>query len=132
MTGDCCANSTAISSRAGLSAVLANVKLALLRPAAPMLIELRMHLRHLAEVEQLPGRFVETAAGGTDEKLAAPLAPLKAPLDAALAGTRPLGDKVDGMRPLVRVVDDDALARQLIARAWTRGPMTCSPTRSSR
>jgi CheY-like chemotaxis protein len=100
-----------------MSVRTANRKLTQLRPATPTLGELLAHLRHLGEVEHLLGRLHESNAAGDAEALAARLAELKAPLDAALAGSRQLQDKVARMRPLVLVVDDDALARQLITRA---------------
>lgn len=99
-----------------MSVRIANRKLALHRPAAPTLGELRLHLRHLADIEHLLGRLSEATSAG-DETLLAQLAGMKGPLSAALAGAHQLRDKVDGMRPLVLVVDDDTLARQLIARA---------------
>jgi CheY-like chemotaxis protein len=103
--------------RLQMSVRLANHKLAPSRPATPTLGELRTHLRHLGEIEHLIGRLIEAVPEGAAEPLAAQLLAMKAPLAAALAGTLPLREKVDRMHPLVLVVDDDALARQLIARA---------------
>lgn len=100
---------------------VANRKLVLARPASPTLGELRVHLRHLADVEQMVARLVEGAAG-SEEALAARLAAVRAPLAVALAGTRALRERVDAMRPLVLVVDDDTLARALIARALRAQP----------
>lgn len=98
-----------------MSVRAATQKLALLTPTRPTLGELRGHFRHLGDIEHLLGRLIEAATNG-DEALAAQLSAVKAPLEAALAGTRPLRDKVEALRPLVLVVDDDGLARRLIAR----------------
>lgn len=100
-----------------MSVRLASHRLAQLRQAAPTLRELRLHLRHLGDIEHLLARLVEAAAAGEANPFAAELLAQRAPVAAALAGLQPLRKKVDSMRPLLLVVDDDALARQLIARA---------------
>jgi CheY-like chemotaxis protein len=102
------------SRRLRMSVRMAWGKLALQRRAELPLGELLPHVRHLAETEDLVGRLIDAAAKGSEAALAA-ANELKGPLRAALAGTRALADKVAQIRPLVMVVDDDALARQLIA-----------------
>lgn len=87
------------------------------RMVTPTLGELRAHLQHLGEIEHLLDRLVDAMPQSLDETMLAHLAAVKSPLQAAMAGTRALRDKVDRMRPVVLVVDDDVLARQLIARA---------------
>jgi CheY-like chemotaxis protein len=92
-------------------------ELAMPRASMPEVSELLAHVRHLHELEQVIERgFADAASRPAD----AWLARFREPIEAALAGTRALVERVANIRPLVMVVDDDPLARQLIGRALDR------------
>jgi CheY-like chemotaxis protein len=100
-----------------MSVRIALRKLSMQRPAMPTLGDLLGHARHLEELEQLLGQLFAEPDPLQAEAGAAWARQFRLPVEAALAGVATLVAQVRKVRPMVLVVDDDALARTLISRA---------------
>jgi CheY-like chemotaxis protein len=72
----------------------------------PGTADLLLHAKHLAELERV-------VADPHDDSTRA----LRARMEPALAGTRPVAEAARALKPLVMVIDDDEFSRRLVQRA---------------
>lgn len=98
--------------RLAMSVWVASREMRTTRRETPRPGELLAHARHLGELEQKLDRGLADRAE-VDSVWARNL---KESLEPSLAGTRVLAERLRNLRPLVMVVDDDEVQRQVIAR----------------